>query len=183
MHKINFQKIFSFLFILITFCFCNNSNAQRRKTSDPIGYGGSIIYNFQTAGFGADLRVKIPIRYHLSAVPEISYFPGFNPYHEAFGGVALHYEFYTLRSYNLYVLGGGYYNYWINADDFAPGQNLKSNFSPQAGGGLVRNNGCIRPFIEYRYDFKWKENNLRIGIYLYPGSCGRKKEKCPPKPT
>ncbi|MEP7171555.1 MAG: hypothetical protein ABI855_19445, partial [Bacteroidota bacterium] len=132
--------------------------------------------------WGAGLRVKIPIRNRLSAVPEISYFPSFNRYHELYAGVALHYEILTIRSYNLYLAAGGYYNNWINAEAYAPGLKKKNNFAPEAGGGLVRNRGCWRPFIEDRYDFKWKENTLRIGIYWYPGSCS-KNEKCPPKPT
>lgn len=183
MYKLKYRSIFFILAVYLSMGLYNEAFAQRRNSREPVGYGAAIIYNFMTEGFGADLRVKIPITYRLSAVPEISYFPAFNSYHEGFGGVALHYEIFTIRSYNLYLLGGAYFNYWINAEDFAPGQKKKNNFSPQAGGGLVRNRGCIRPFIENRYDFKWKEDNLRIGIYWYPGSCGRKKEKCPPKPT
>ena len=164
---------------LLSVCICNPLAAQRR-TKSSVGYGGSIIYNFATGGFGADLRVKIPLRNWFSVVPEVSYFPAFNDYHELYLGAALHYEIFSLGSYNLYLAAGGYYNDWINADDFAPGQKRQNNFVPEAGGGLVRNRGCIRPFIEDRYDFKWKEDNIRIGIYFYPGSCGSRKEKCPP---
>jgi hypothetical protein len=183
MDKIKYRPFFLISAIFLFIGLCNQSYAQRRRANEPVGYGAGIIYNFATEGFGAELRVKIPIRNRLSIVPEISYFPGFNDYHEGFAGAAFHYEIFTIRSYNLYLLAGGYYNDWFNADDFAPGQKMQNNFSPQAGGGLVRNYGCIRPFIENRYDFKWKENNLRIGIYWYPGSCGRRKEKCPPSPT
>lgn len=176
------KTIYPVLIISIWIALLNPVSAQRRD-APGWGYGGSVIYNFATEGFGADLRVKIPIRNNLSAVPEVSYFPSFNRYHELYAGVALHYEIYALGSYNLYLAAGGYYNNWLNADDFAPGQKKQTNFVLQAGGGLVRNYGCVRPFIENRYDFKWKENNLRIGILIYPGSCGRKNEKCPPNPT
>ena len=169
MDKIKYRPFFLISAIFLFIGLCNQSYAQRRRANEPVGYGAGIIYNFATEGFGAELRVKIPIRNRLSIVPEISYFPGFNDYHEGFAGAAFHYEIFTIRSYNLYLLAGGYYNDWFNADDFAPGQKMQNNFSPQAGGGLVRNYGCIRPFIENRYDFKWKENNLRIGIYWYPG--------------
>jgi hypothetical protein len=178
----NKSKVAVFYVIITCILFtglCNPLFAQR-KTKSSIGYGGSIIYNFATAGFGADLRVKIPLHNWFSLVPEVSYFPAFNPYHEIYAGMALHYEIFSIGSYNLYLAAGGYYNYWINADDFAPGQKKQNNFAPEAGGGLVRNRGCIRPFIEDRYDFKWKEDNIRIGIYFYPGSCGNRKEKCPP---
>jgi len=169
-----------FVVLIFTLCFdlFSPAEAQRRARSG-VGYGAAVIYNFATEGFGIDLRAKIPIRGQLSIVPEISYYPSFNSYHEYYAGAALHYEFYALRNYNLYVAAGGYYNDWMNADEFIPGDKKQTNFVPEAGAGLVRNYGCIRPFIEDRYDFKWKENTLRIGIYWYPGSCG-KKERCPP---
>jgi hypothetical protein len=170
------------LIIIACIASLNPVSGQRRE-KPAWGYGGSIIYNFATEGFGADLRVKIPVRGHLFAVPEVSYFPSFNRYHELYAGVALHYEIIAISTYKLYLAGGGYYNSWLNADDFVLGQRKQNNFVPEAGAGLVRSSGCIRPFIENRYDFKWKENNLRIGILFYPGSCGRKKEKCPPSPT
>jgi hypothetical protein len=156
--------------------------SYNRKEKTGWGYGASIIYNFQTEGFGADLRVRIPLVKRLYAVPEVSYFPGFNEYHELYAGAALQYDLLNFGKWHFYILGAGYYNDWINADDFAPGQKKRHNFAPEAGGGLVRNNGCLRPFIENRYDFKWKEDNLRIGIYWYPGSCsgsGNRKDKCP----
>jgi hypothetical protein len=155
--------------------------SAQRRSRDGIGYGAAVIYNFATEGFGIDIRAKIPIRSRLSIVPEISYYPSFNSYHEFYGGAALHYEFYALRNYNLYAATGGYYNDWMNAGEFITGEKEQTNFVCEAGGGLVRNYGCIRPFIEDRYDFKWKENNLRIGIYWYPGAC-KKNEKCPPRP-
>jgi hypothetical protein len=160
---------------------CFTTNAQQLFERDKsIGYGGSIIYNFQADGFGADLRAKIPLPVrHLFIVPEISYFPSFNRYHEGYAGGALHYELFPIKTYTFYILGGAYYNKWFNADDYAPGENKENNFALEAGGGLIRNRGCIRPFIENRYDFKWKEDNLRIGILWYPGSCHGKKAECP----
>ena len=158
------------------------SGQYRRQEKTGWGYGASVIYNFQTEGFGADLRIRIPLVKRLYVVPEVSYFPAFNEYHEFYAGAALQYDLLNFGSYHFYILGAGYYNDWINADDFAPGQKMRRNFVVEAGGGLVRNNGCIRPFIENRYDFKWKENNLRIGIYFYPGACGGgggRKEECP----
>ncbi len=163
----------------------HNSFGQHlsRRTKPQWGYGAAIIYDFEATGWGAALRVKIPVIGKLSAVPEFSYFPSFNDYHEYYAGAAVHYELFTLRTYNFYPLIGAYYNNWINAEEYATQQRKQHNFAPEAGAGLVRNRGCIRPFIEYRYDFKWKENNLRLGIYWYPGACGkgkpRRKENCP----
>jgi hypothetical protein len=167
--------------ILFAMLFAFNASAQR-KVRKPIGYGASAIYNFQAEGIGADLRVRIPTPVNnLYVVPEISYYPPFNRYHELYAGGALQYDILRIRSYNLYLLGAAYYNFWINADDYAPEGKKKHNFAPEVGGGLVRNRGCWRPFIENRYDFKWKEDNLRIGIYYYPGQCRKstRREKCP----
>lgn len=170
--KVRFFICWSFIAIN---CIAYSTSSKAQET----GYGGSIIYNFQIESFGIDLRAKIPLYRRLFVVPEISYFPGFNPYHELYAGAALQYELFNISRYTFYLSGGGYYNNWINANDFAPGQKKQNNLSPQAGGGLIRSRGCIRPFIEDRYDFHWKENTLRIGIMFYPGSCGRSKEKCP----
>lgn len=174
--KVKMKRFINRFILLVLVC----SGRYAPVTAGDIGYGGSVIYNFQAEGFGADLRVKIPVYTRLYVVPEVSYFPAFDPYHEYFAGLAFHYELLKLGNYYLYPVAGAYYNHWINADDFAPGQKKQQNFSPQAGAGLVRARGCIRPFIENRYDFNWKEDNLRIGILFYPGSCGGGKEKCPP---
>jgi hypothetical protein len=155
------------------------SHAQAvKREKKGIGYGGSVIYNFHAGSLGADLRMKIPVVKKLSFVPQFSYFPSFNDYHEFYAGAALHLEIARLGAYNLYIHGAGFYNQWMNAEEFAPGQNKENNFAFEAGGGLVRSYGCVRPFIEDGYDFKWRENSLRIGIYIYPGACSRK-EKCP----
>lgn len=153
--------------------------SAKQARAQQTGFGGSIIYNFQAEGFGVDLRAKVPVYRRLFVVPEVSYYPSFNEYHEYYAGAALHYEIIQLNKFVFYLTAGAYFNNWINADDFAPGRKLQFNFSPQLGGGIVKRNGCLRPFVENRYDFKWKEDNIRIGVLIYPGSCGSKKEKCP----
>ena len=165
---------------MLIFCGAGlNSFAQAVKTEKlRIGFGGGIIYNFHSTGIGGDLRLKIPVTKRVSFVPEFDYFPAFNDYHEFYAGAALHLEVATIGTYNLYLLGAGYFNKWINAEEFAPGQKKENNFAPELGMGLVRNHGCVRPFIEDRYDFKWKENSLRIGVYIYLSSC-QGKEPCP----
>jgi hypothetical protein len=167
------------LLICIAGISCFQSHAQAvKRDKKGIGYGGSIIYNFHAASLGADLRVKIPIINKLSLVPQFSYFPAFNDYHEYYAGGALHLEIARIGTYNFYILGAGYYNRWINAKDYSQNPGDEVNFAYEAGGGLVRSFGCIRPFIEDGFDFRWRENSLRIGIYIYPGAC-QSKEKCP----
>jgi hypothetical protein len=152
--------------------------AQVYADDRAVGYGIGVIYNFMTEGLGGELRAKIPLPpRRLFVVPEVSYFPSFNPYHEAYAGAALHYELFNVKWMTFYLAGGGYYNKWFNWDEFSIVKK-EDNFVAQAGGGIVRNRRCIRPFIEDRYDFKWKENNLHVGIYWHPGSC-HKKVDCP----
>ena len=91
--------------ILFAMLFAFNASAQR-KVRKPIGYGASAIYNFQAEGIGADLRVRIPTPVNnLYVVPEISYYPPFNRYHELYAGGALQYDILRIRRYNLYLLG------------------------------------------------------------------------------
>jgi hypothetical protein len=159
---------------------CNISYSQKVYEDErTTGFGAAIIYNFHAEGWGVDLRAKIPLPpQRLFIVPEISYFPSFNLYHDLYGGAAFHYEIFAVKGFTFYALAGGYYHKWINAEDFAPGLKKEDNFAPEAGAGFIRSRGCIRPFIENRYDFKWEENNLRIGILIYPGSCNKKAD-CP----
>ena len=166
------------LLCITAYCSVQSDAQAVKRERRGIGYGGSVIYNFHAASLGADLRIKIPVAGRLSAVPQFSYFPAFNDYHEFYGGIALHLHVARIGSYQAYIHGAGFFNKWINAEDYAPGQNKVNNFAFEAGGGLVRSYGCVRPFIEDGYDFTWRENSLRIGIYIYPGACYRK-EKCP----
>lgn len=182
MNKIKTIAVHVLLIYCVVLSVHNKTFAQRERTSS-VGYGAAIVYNFQTQGFGVDVRARIHLWNSLYVVPEISYYPPFDNYHELYAGAALQYDVVSIGSYNFYIAGGGYYNMWFNSEDVAPTRKNENNLVPEAGAGFVRNHGCIRPFIEGRYDFKWKEETARIGIYWYPGSCGGgRREKCPPRP-
>lgn len=178
-----FMPKFKFHCTLFVLFISMNMIQSKSAIAQGTGYGGSVIYNFMTEGIGIDLRARIPVANRLFLVPEVSYFPGFNTYHEYLAAGALHYNLLQMGNYDLYLAGGAYYNNWLNVDDFTFDDKQQHNFSPQGGAGIIRSVGCLRPFIENRYDFKWKENNARIGLMFYPGSCGRGKEKCPPPPN
>lgn len=152
--------------------------AQRDETS--WGLGSSVIYNFQTEGFGTELRAHIYLMDQLVLAPELSYFPSFNQIHEMYPGLAVHYEFPILNEYSPYLALGAWFNDWLNAEKFTLGVKNKYNFAPEVGGGIVRNNGCLRPYLEYRYDIKWQEGNLRIGILWFFGACKPQKYGCMP---
>src|SRR5947207_14931243 len=93
---------------------CSSASAQVYADERAVGYGIGIIYNFMTEGFGAELRAKIPLPpRRLFIVPEVSYFPSFNPYHELYAGAALHYELFDVKWMTFYAAAGGYYNKWF----------------------------------------------------------------------
>ena len=144
------------------------------------GVGAAAIYNFQTESYGADLNVHIPMKYRISLVPEVSYFFPFNPIHELYAGISINYEFMKFKNYNPYISVGAFYNDWFNSEEYAAGLKKKNNFAPEAGIGIIRNHGCLRPFIQHRYDVKWKEGNLRVGIVYFFNSCRHiNKDNCP----
>lgn len=144
-----------FLLFLIT----NYSNAQM------IGYGGGSIYNFQTESIGFGLRIEIP-KDQYSIVPQVSYYPSFNKIHEFYTGFSGHLNLIHIKIWTIYALANGSYNGWINHNSTS---GIPGNFSNWAAeGGLgVTTNTWFCPFIEYRYNVKWRETNLRVGILFF----------------
>ena len=148
-----------------------------QKSDSEIGVGGAVIYNFQTEGFGAELRGDYHLNRHFAIVPEVSYFPSFNPIHELYAGLSGHYLFPITRNIDGYFALSIFYNDWINAVAYSHGEKSPNNMAPEGGGGLVRSRGCLRPFIESRWDAQWHEANLRIGLLWFFNSC--KQKDCP----
>ena len=144
--------------------------------SQKFGLGVSAIVNPQTESFGFGFRAEIPAN-RLSIVPQIAYYPGFGKITEFYGGLSLHFDMFNLgKNWTVYAIGHGAYNHWMNPKD----GNQPSNWDAEAGLGL-KTTKCLRPFIEYRYNFKWYETNLRIGLMYFFG-CRNKKSKavrCP----
>ena len=144
------------------------------------GIGAAGIYDFQTKGWGAEMRADFHIRKHISIVPEVSYYFPFNPIHELYAGVSVHYLFPVFKGWSPYLSASALYNDWFNAVAYSNGTRKPDNFAPEGGIGIVRSKGCLRPFVEDRYDTKWKEDNLRIGVLWFFRSCKCfKKADCP----
>jgi len=154
---------------------------SQRKVKEKTLYGIGVFHNFQTEGIGIDLRAKIPVRPKLYALPHFTYFPAMNKIHEYYLGIDAHYHVLQYRKMQPYLLLGAYYDNWINHYDYANNKVKKNNFVVQGGAGVVFNMNCLKPFIEYRYDTKWKEGLLGIGLYFSFGECFAKsrKSKCP----
>jgi len=163
--------------ILILFI-CTCSRLAISQGDWALGAGG--IYNFQTNGIGAEVRAFVPITERIAVSPQIHYFLPFNTIHELYAGLAVQYSLFPKRNWTVYPLAAVYYNRWINYSNFEGPVVKPNNVSEQIGIGLMKGSGCLRPYIEQRYDFKWKEFNLHLGLLFYFGDCfTRSPDRCP----
>ncbi len=140
--------------------------------SEGVGIGASGIYNFQTESFGVGLRLNIKPSNAFRVVPQVSYYPSFNKIHDLYLGVGIEVNLFKIKRFNFYALGYGGYNSWLNWEEYNMKGAKKANWAGEFGGGIVTNKGCLRPFIEYKYNLKWRETNLHLGV-LFVFGCGR----------
>jgi len=153
------KKLKSILISIIFFLYCNFVFSQN------FGLGAEGIYNFQTRSFGAGLRGEI-VKNEISIVPQISYYPTFNKVSEFFAGASLHINVMSYGTYMFYAIIHASFNGWINYAS-SPLENAHfANWCVDGGLG-VRTSKCIRPFVELRYNIKWREANLRVGVMYF----------------
>ena len=149
-------------FILTTAGTCRSQN---------FGLGLAAVYNFQTESFGPEIRAEF-VKGDLSLVPQITYFPGFNKIKEYYAGLSIHLTMLSYGKTYLYGIAHGSYNGWINHDLSLMEKARYSNWDAELGAGLKMGK-CWQPFLESRYNFKWKESTLRIGL-VYFFNCSKK---------
>jgi hypothetical protein len=175
------SQILKSFFMILTFAlFALQASAQYKvKVKPMIGIGG--YHNFQTESNASEVRMRFHMSGNLYAVPRFSYyFPG-NKIHEYYAGADLHYHLSKRGKLQPYLLGGLYFNNWINHEQYGAPTRQKFNIAPEAGCGILFNVGCrIKPYIEYRYDIRWREASLGAGLYLSFGKCPKKNKfsKC-----
>jgi hypothetical protein len=157
-------------FIFILFILSGTLCAQ----SQNIGVGASAIYNFQTESFGVGARVNIFPNERISIVPQGSYYFAFNKVEEYLLGVGVEYKFIKREKFNLYVLGHGAYNSWNSYQNSEKKGAKLNNWNAELGLGISTNT-CLRPFLEYRYNFKFYETHLQLGV-LYIFGCRKCKK-------
>ncbi len=151
------------LVMLVSFSFLS---AQKKS----VGIEG--IYNFQTSSIGVGGRFELPFKY-FSVVPQVSYFPAFNKVTEFYAGASLHANVLKMKKWTSYGIIHGAFNGWLNYSD-SPMKNAQfANWDAEAGLGL-KANGCIFPFVEGRYNFKWQEASVHVGL-AYTFGCKSKK--------
>lgn len=174
-----------FVFLLILFIISGSAFAQK------FAIGGSVMYNLQSESFGAGLRGSFFPNHTLSIVPQISYYPSFNKVNEYTLGLGLEYKIIRKRKFFFYLLAHGGYNSWTNYQE-SPMKGAEPNNWNFEGGAGVSMWRCLRPFLEYRYNAKFGETHLQLGlIYVFkcksnsnPGRGSwfklfRKKGNCP----
>jgi len=166
MQKYPTQKNLLKAFVFILLLSFNKSNAQGNWA-----LGGSAVYNFQTNGIGAGVRAYIPITYRIAISPQVHYFFPSNPINEIYAGLALQYSLLPERKWDVYPLAGVYYDNWLNSEKFQGTIVKQNNLAEQIGLGIMRGQGCWRPFAECRYDIKWKECNVQLGLLFSFGDC------------
>jgi hypothetical protein len=142
-------------------------------TAQKIGVGADMMYNFQSEGFGSGARVSFFPNNTLSIVPEFSYYFKFNKVNEYYAGAALEYKIIKRKKIFGYLILHGAYNKWISYKE-SPMLNPKPNNWDLEGGGGISGTKCWRPFLEYRYNIRFRETHLRLGI-LYIWGCKAKK--------
>jgi hypothetical protein len=162
-----------FLLIAIISLSFSTAIAGSKKTWKGVGVGGALIYNFQTKSWGMDIRANFKPMKKLRFVPQFTYFPSFNKIHEYYLGLGLEYSLGYIQNYNLYLLGHGGYNAWVNYDESRLKEAQYSNWVGEIGLGLSKPIKCWRPFVEFRYNFKWKESSFHLGVlYVFHGCDG-----------
>jgi hypothetical protein len=151
------------------------------QTEEHWALGASVDYDFQTNGLGTGLRAYIPVRKgRLAISPQLTYYFPFNKITEYYAGLAVQYDLLPGRKWTVYPLLAAYYDRWINYSDYIGSVARANNFSEEAGIGIMKGNGCLRPFLEGRYDFKWSEFNMQAGLLFFFGDCfNRAPDLCP----
>lgn len=143
--------------------------------SQGTGLGGSVSYNFQTEGIGFGLRYGIYMGKRFTAMPQVTFYPGFNQIKETYYTLNLHYNALIYQNFVVYAIAGGSYNAWHNYYDFKNHLSNSSTVIGEVGIGATKNVGCLRLFIEHRYNFMWKEGELQAGLMFHFKSCGKGK--------
>lgn len=151
--------------LIALICFNQKVNAQN------FGLGVSAMYNFQSEGLGIGVRGNIHPNSRLSFVPQFSYYKIIlGTVNEITLGLGIEYKLFHLKKFTFYATAHGGYNHWLNPE-ISPMENAQAaNWNAEGGIGITTNT-CLRPFLEYRYNVKFYETHLQLGL-LYIFGCG-----------
>ena len=157
------MKKTSFIFLLFLLPFFGNTQ--------NIGVGACALYNIQSESGGLGARVNFFPNNTFSYVPQFSYY-FFGPVSEFTVGLGVEYKVLKGNRFTAYLLAHGGYNQWLNAGSSGMEGAQAANWNLEGGVGITTNR-CLRPFLEYRYNIKFMETHLRLGIlYIFGCSSG-----------
>lgn len=137
--------------------------------SQKIGVGGSAMWNFQTESLGLGGRVNFFPNNTISYVPQFTWYSLIGNISEWMVGLSIEAKIKRGNTFNYYLLAHGAYNNWSNAGSSGLDGAQTTNWNLEGGIG-VTTNWCLRPFLEYRYNIKFQETHLRLGV-LYIFGC------------
>lgn len=163
--KTVFLQIF-FIILLLLFLHIRAS-AQKHVQSVEPGFG--VAYDFQSNGIAPEIRVQIPVYRQVFVSPRAAYFPAINKIHELYAGLDAAYHYPAIKKITFYNFLGVYFNYWFNFAKFNSKVARQTSMVFEGGAGAGINLGNIIPFLEGRYDSKWKEGLVIIGVKFRPG--------------
>lgn len=137
--------------------------------AQKIGIGGSAMWNFQTESMGLGARVNFFPNNTISYVPQFTWYGLIGPISEWTIGLSIEAKVKRGNTFNWYLMAHGGYNNWGNAGSSALENASTTNWNLEGGAGITTN-WCLRPFLEYRYNIKFQETHLRLGL-LYIFGC------------
>ncbi|MGI6321460.1 MAG: hypothetical protein ACOXZK_11050 [Bacteroidales bacterium] len=155
------MKKSAFIILFLSFLFC--ANAQQ------FGVGASAIYNFQSEGFGFGFRGNLMPNTSFSLVPQFSFYPSFNKVNEWILGLGAEFKIVKTPQFFVYGLAHAGYNSWKNFDESPMENAKKNNWNLEVGGGISTWH-CLRPFLEWRYNVKFMESPVQLGV-IYVFNC------------
>ncbi|PJA07298.1 MAG: hypothetical protein COX70_07355 [Flavobacteriales bacterium CG_4_10_14_0_2_um_filter_32_8] len=158
--QIKIMKKLSLIFLLFLLPFFGNTQ--------NIGVGASALYNFQTESGGFGARVNFFPNKTISYVPQFTYYL-FGPVSEYMIGLSIEFKVKRGNTFTYYLMAHGAYDQWLNAAASGMEGAQTTNWNLEGGVGITTNR-CLRPFLEYRYNIKFMETHLRLGI-LYIFGC------------
>ncbi len=137
---------------------------QRQKQTTQAGIG--IVYDFQSNGIAPEFRTQIPVYNQFFVTPRIVYFLPFNAIHELYAGFDVSYHYPAYRKFIFYNFIGAYFNYWFNYAKFNSKVARQTSISIEGGAAMEINIGNVTPYLEGRYNSKWREGLIVFGVKI-----------------
>jgi hypothetical protein len=144
------------------------------KAQTKFGIGTAGSYNWIHGGIGAEFRAYIGLNSKMTIIPQFDYASLATTnvlVNEWFAGATFNYALFKLRNWKFEAIAGGFYNRWPNYQLYNSDMAQLNSVVAEVGGGIKNDNTCVIPFVEHRYNVKWKDATTRIGVYVMLVGC------------